>query len=367
MAVLYVGLIVLVLVMLQNYLYRKFWKNGLSLDLKFSAKEAFEGDNLYLQEELVNKKILPLTWLLVRFKVSKNLVFNDEIRGGADLQNQSDVFSIMMYQSIGRKMFFRCSKRGYYRLRNVDMTASNLLHTQNFMQRLDFNTELTVFPKILDDYEELDMMYKALDAAILSHSLINPDPFEFKGIREYNPTDPLRDINFKASAVAQQLMVNVHAPTSAKRLEIILNLEYHKPYPNLEIYEQAIRLAATAAGRYINDDVKVGFFCNGSDAFLGNQIRVFGGNSTAHLYSIYQALAGINLMFKPGHIAEHLESLDDVGAVYFIISSYHGKDFLNALESLKNSGHSYMVVVPTEDDMEINVEETGKIRLWKAL
>ena len=361
------GLVVFVLVFLQNYLYKKFWKNGLSINIKFSAKEAFEGDVLYLQEEIINKKILPLPWLMVRFKVSKNLVFNEEPRTGADLQIQGDAFGVMMYQSIGRKVFFECNKRGFYRLRNAEMIASNLLHTQNFIERLDFNTELMVFPKILDDYEELDISYKALDAAILSHSLINPDPFEFKGIREYNPTDPLRDINFKASAVAQQLMVNIHAPTSAKRLEIILNLEHYKPYPNSEIYEQAIRLAATVASRYIDDDVKVGMFCNGSYAFSGDKIRVFGGNSTAHLYAIYQALAGINLMFKPNHISEHIESLDDTGAIYFIISSYHGEDFLNALESIENRGYNYIVVVPTEDDTEINVEETDKIKLWKAL
>jgi len=365
--VLFVGLIVLALVLLQDHLYRRFWQEGLSLDIQFSAKEAFEGDSLYLQQHLVNKKILPLPWLVSRFKVSKNLVFDENTRRGPDLQSQNDAFSVMMYQSISRKMHFVCGGRGFYRLRNVEMVAGNLMYTRRLIKQLDCNTELTVFPKILDYYEELNLTYKALDAAVLSHSLINPDPFEFKGIREYNPTDSLRDINFKASAVAQQLMVNIHAPTAAKRLEIILNLEYHKPYPNFELYEQAIRLAATVASRYINDDVKVGLFCNGSDTFSGDQIKVFGGNSTSHLYAIYQTLAGINCMFKPAGISNYLEGLNDDGAVYLIISSYHGDDFLQSLEGMTAHGLSYMVIVPTEEGMEINTAETDKIRLWKAL
>jgi len=201
---------------------------------------------------------------------------------------------------------------------------------------------------------------------MLSNSLINPDPFEFKGIREYQPTDPLRNVNFKASAVSGHLMVNIHAPTSAKSLEIILNAEYNNPYPNFELYEQAIRLAGTIADKYIGEDVKISFFSNGSDIFTGNQIKIFGGNNPAHLYSVLQALARINLLYKPAGIANYLETLEDNSAVYLIISPYYGNDFLLALDSLEARGLNYMAVIPAEDSTE-NITETNKIKIWKAL
>jgi len=372
MIILFMGLVVLGLIVLQNYVYNKLWDKRLSLDIKFSAKEAFEGDSLILHEELSNNKFLPLPWVFVKFHLSRNLIFeDDESRRVSDANYQSDLFSIMMYQSIKRKMNFVCAKRGYYRLRSVNMLCTNLLYNNRFNKRVLCSSELTVFPKLLDAHEELDIIYRNLDATILSNSLINPDPFEFRGIREYQPTDPMRDINFKATAVAQQLMVNIHAPTSSKRLEIILNLEYNRPYPEFELYEQAIRLAATMAERYINQGVKLGLYTNGKDVFTSGNITVPGGEGPGQMYKIFQALAHIGLSFKAGHISEHLYNLRDEGEspVYLIISSYCEKDFVDAVDGMKQRGLSTFVIVPIQKsmDMDIGIIDTDDMRIWEAL
>ena len=372
MIIIFMGLVVLGLIALQNYVYNKLWDRRLSLNIRFSSKEAFEGDSLTLYEELINNKFLPLPWVFVRFHLSKNLVFeSDENQTISDAHYQSDLFSIMMYQSIKRKMNFVCNKRGYYRLRSVNIICTNLLYSSRFNKRVDCPSELTVFPRLLESYEDIDIIYRNLDATILSNSLINPDPFEFRGIREYQPTDPMRDINFKATAVAQQLMVNIHAPTSSKHLEIILNLEYNRPYPEFELYEQSIRLAATMVERYINQGVKLGLYTNGKDTFSSENIRVPGGSGPSHMYKIFQALAHIGLTFKAGHIASYLDNLRDEGEnpVYLIISPYCGKDFMDAVENMKYRGLSVFVVVPIQKSMDadIGIVETDDMRIWEAL
>ena len=372
MIIIFMGLVVLGLIALQNYVYTKLWDKRLSLDIRFSAKEAFEGDSLILYEELTNNKFLPLPWIFVKFHVSRNLIFeNNEEQSISDAHYQSDLFSIMMYQSIKRKMNFVCSKRGYYRLRNANLLCTNLLYSSRFNKKVECPSELTVFPKLLESHEDIDIIYRNLDATVLSNSLINPDPFEFRGIREYQPTDRMRDINFKASAVAQQLMVNIHAPTSSKRLEIILNLEYNRQYPEFELYEQAIRLVATLTERYINQGVKLGLYTNGKDTFTSENIRVSAGSGSSHMYQIYQALAHIGLSFKAGNIAPYLDGLRDEGEspVYLIVSSYCEGDFMDAVESMKNRGLSTFVIVPTQKgvDADINIVETKDMRIWEAL
>jgi uncharacterized protein (DUF58 family) len=372
MIIIFMGLVVFGLIALQNYVYNRLWDKGLSLDIRFSSKEAFEGDSLFLREELSNNKLLPLPWVFVKFNVSRNLVFeSDQHKSISDAHYQSDLFSIMMYQSIRRKMFFVCTKRGYYRLRNITMACSNLLYNRRFDKHVENFTELTVFPKLLGGHDDINLIYKNLDATMLSNSLINPDPFEFRGIREYQPTDPMRDINFKATAVAQQLMVNIHAPTSSKRLEIVLNLEYNRPYPEFELYEQAIRLAATIAERYIGQGVKLGLYTNGKDALIGENVVVGAGEGASHMYKVFQALARISLSFKVGHISMYLNELKDDGEspVYLIISPYCEQDFLDAVEVMKNRGLSVFVVVPTQKGMDdnIGVAETDTMRIWEAL
>ena len=368
MVILVMVLVVVGLILLQSVVYHKFWRQGLSLSVRFSSKEAFEGDSMYLLQELANKKILPLPWILMRYQLSKHLIFDDSpAESGTLVKNQSALFSVMMYQSVRRKLRFVCGKRGFYRLRTVSVTCNNLLHTRRFMDYADCNSELTVFPKILHDAEELQMIYKTLDAAMLSNSLINPDPFEFKGIREYSPTDPLRNVNFKASAVAQQLMVNIYAPTASKRLEIVLNVDHYTKYPNYELYEQAIRMAATVASRYIAEDVKVSFFTNGVDIYMGNQIKISGGNSSAHLHSILEGLARVDVFFRSVEMTPQLHNLQDDSVVYLIISSNHDADFLQALDGMQERGLDYFVIVPVEKDMRVDLAETDKIKLWEAL
>ena len=372
MIIIFMGLVVLGLIALQNYVYNRLWDRGLSLDIKFSSKEAFEGDSLFLQEELSNNKFLPLPWVFVKFNVSRNLVFENEQRKNiSDAHYQSDLFSIMMYQSIRRKMFFVCAKRGYYRLRNITITCSNLLYNRRFDKHVESFTELTVFPKLLDGYDDINLIYKNLDATMLSNSLINPDPFEFRGIREYQPTDPMRDINFKATAIAQQLMVNIHAPTSSKRLEIVLNLEYNRPYPEFELYEQAIRLAATITKKYIGKGVKLGLYTNGGDVVSIGNVTVAAGEGAGHMHKIFAALARIGLVFGAEHISPYLNNLQDDGEspVYLVISPYCEQDFLDAIEGMRKRGLSVFVVVPTQKgvDDDIGIIETDWMRVWEAL
>jgi hypothetical protein len=372
MIIVFMGLVVFGLVVLQNYMYNRLWDKGLFLDLRFSSREAFEGDSLILHEELTNNKFLPLPWVFVKFNVSRNLIFEgDQNKNISDAHYQSDLFSIMMFQSIRRRMPFVCSRRGFYRLRNITMACSNLLYNRRFNKNVENFTELTVFPKLLDTDNDINLIYKNLDATILSNSLINPDPFEFRGIREYQPTDPMRDINFKATAVAQQLMVNIHAPTSAKRLEIILNVEHNRPYPEFELYEQAIRLTATIAEKYISQGVKLGFYTNGKDVLVAENVSVAAGEGASHMYKVFQALAHIGFSFKAEHLSPYLNNLRDDGEspVYLVISPYCEQDFLDAIEGMKNRGLSVSVIVPVQKgvDDDIDIVETETMRIWEAL
>jgi len=367
MLIIVLGVIIAGVILLQAYTYRKFWDRALSLDFRFSDKEAFEGDALFLNAEISNRKMLPLPWLLLEYQLSANLVFPE----GSELEvgdlDKSGLYSVMMYKRVRRKMRFVCGKRGFYRLRRIRLTCSNLLHTQSFNKDIECTAELTVFPRLLENLDEFAMMVNSLDAMMLVHSLINPDPFTFRGIREYQPTDPLRSVNFKATAVAQQLMVNIHAPTSSKRLEIILNLEHYMSLPNYDLFEQAIRLAATFAHHYISEDVMVGFYTNGRDAFTGENVCIPSGTASPQLYAIYKALGKLALAFKPSHISAYMDTLEDTGSVYVIISTYHGDDFVTALERMEERGLSVMTVLPVEKSMTIGLGGSSKIKVWEAL
>ncbi|MCL2203708.1 MAG: DUF58 domain-containing protein [Defluviitaleaceae bacterium] len=367
MFILILGAVILAIVLLQSFAYKKFWDTGLVLRFAFSVTEAFEGDTASLNATLENKKFLPLPWLLVEYQLSTHLIFT----GGSGLEVgevvKSGLYSVMMYRRIRRKMPFVCGKRGYYRLRRVRLAGSNLLHTQTFTKDIVCASALTVFPSLLEDLDSLSLTLNNLEALLLTHALINPDPFTFRGIREYLPTDPLRNINPKASAITQQLMVNIHAPTSSKRLEIILNLEHYTLQPKDALFEQAIRLAATLAQRYIAGEVMVGLYTNGRDAITGDSAHIGAGTHASQLYAIYHALGRLALAFKPGPISGYLDTLQDGGCVYALISTYHGADMLAALQAMKARGLSAITIIPVDGEMEVKITPSPSITLWEAM
>ena len=367
MPIIILGAVAFTIFIIQNYVYKRLWNKGLSFDIRFSIKEAFEGDKLHLREELTNKKFLPLPWVYIRVGLPSSFIMLSE--GGSPIGSKgiiSSLYSIMSYTAIRKYHVFICKRRGIYNLRSVNVSTSNLLHNRKYNMVLRLNRELLVFPKILDDFHNLHILYKHLDAAILSNRLINPDPFEFKGIRDYVSTDALSSINFKASAVSQKLMVNIYAPNTTKRLVLVLNLEASRPSYPLELYEQAIRLTATLARHYINTGVQLGFTTNGRDSVVAEPVRLEAGTSTAHLYKIYECLARLSLTYKCEPLTEYISNLTDREQVYLFISPLINNEMLYAFEEMQSRGVDAYMVVPFFSGTDVVVPEKAGVFAWDA-
>jgi len=336
------GGLVLLIIFLQARIYAKFWDRHLTTAFRFSGKEAFVGDALVLHAEVANRKILPLPWLAMEYELSEHLRFDEEVEIGASIKQS--VFSVMGYRRVRRKMRFTCTRRGVYRLRRIKLSASNLLHTQTFVKQVLCTAELTVFPKLLDQYEDLSFIINHVDAMLTVRALINPDPFTFRGLREYTTHDPLRNINFKATAVAGELMVNIYAPTSSKQLEIILDLAHPPGYTNDDVFEHAISLAATLAQKYLSDEVQVGLMTNGRDVLIGAQPRLHCGEGPAQLLAIYHALSRLGIAFRPASITAMLAELHDVSKVYAIVSINQNEELSAAVMQMKARGLEAVVI-----------------------
>ena len=358
------GIAVLLIIHLQNYCYRRLWDKGLGFRVLFSQREAFEGDELMIRMELSNRKFLPLPWIHVKAEMSREFLQSDaDIEKDSFVQSAGIYTSILMFSMLRRRTYYVCKKRGVFKLSRANIRVSNLLHTEDFTKNVKLDSEVLVYPKTLD-YENIDLVYKTVDSVVVSKALINPDPFEFKGIRDYMPTDTLKSINFKASAVAQKLMVNIHAPTTAYKLTIVLNIDGAHYYPNLELYEQSIRLAATLAKHYIEREANLGFVTNGRDITSGEVLSVRGGNSGMHMYHIYEILARIDLRIRPEALFEYTDTISDRERFFLFISPYHSDEFMESFYKLKARQVSAHLIIPYYRRPTIGVE--GNVTFWDA-
>jgi uncharacterized protein (DUF58 family) len=356
---------------LHNVVYDRFWSRGVNVEMSFSSPTATEGDELVLYEVLSNANFLPLPWAELKFQTSRNLEFRD--KSGARISDgyyRRDLFSIMMRQKITRRLRFRCLRRGYHTIRNIDFVSGNLLMTKKYAAHFNCNAAVTVYPRLITT-GEFDMLYTRVMGSVVSQRFINPDPFEFKGIREYQPFDTFKSINFKAAARTGELMVNIHDNTVSTEVILMLNLQWHNDRINESLDEQSIRLAASLAERFISRGVPVRFVTNGQDIITGDGADIAEGSGAGHLFNIYEALARIKLANDPPQFADTLLAVASVKKgepLYLLISTYHRVDLTNAFMSLGRYGAKTEWILPYLPYTLLGVppELENKVTLWEV-
>ena len=147
--------------------------------------------------------------LQVGFQMHRNLRFADgENTSVSDQCYKRDIFSVGSYQKITRTISFYCSRRGYYELSQVELVTRSPLMNGKFYKTLESPDHFYVYPRMVDE-TRLEIPFQKIMGSVLSRKNLYEDPFEFRGIREYQPTDPMHKINWKVSARTDQWMVNL--------------------------------------------------------------------------------------------------------------------------------------------------------------
>ncbi|MDR1531853.1 MAG: DUF58 domain-containing protein [Clostridiales bacterium] len=364
MTVLIVILAIVLFVKLTDLIYSRYWNAGLKFSINFSRRTAFEGEPLELTEVLSNAAVLPLPWVAVKFRISRDLLFSDTRNAQiSDDYYRSDVFSVMMFQKITRRLPFVCGKRGFYIVKNIDLVSGNLLLNHKLIAHINCGESLTVYPRLIEP-RELSVPYKKITGELLARRFIQADPFEFKGIREYQPYDSFRSINFKATAKAGRFMVNVNDSTISQEIIAVLNLQPYASWFGDTLFEQAIRMAASLASRCVKDGVPFRMVSNGRDIITGREIDIHSGSGGEHLANIYKALARIDLSKEVKPIAPWLnEQTQD--AVYFLISTYQDSDLAEAFNQVRTRAFGVWVI-PAFRETAVKVPLDDFVRKWEV-
>ncbi|HET9532377.1 MAG TPA: DUF58 domain-containing protein, partial [Blastocatellia bacterium] len=152
-------------------------------------------------------------------------------------------------------------------------------------RRIDASGEILVYPKPqgLDDfYHALPM----LAGRIQSHARGSGD--DLYAIRRYNPSDHLRNIDWKATAKSTDLMVREHMREDEWRLTIVFDTARPESADDDKFeakFERAIVMAASLANHFILERADVELITP------DDQRNVASGSGYEHLYKILRSLA----------------------------------------------------------------------------
>lgn len=343
---------VFLLYMLQGHLYRKYWRKNLSADITFSKSTAVEGEEVNLLETVVNKKLLPLPLLKVKFMTSKYLEFQDGTNSSiTDNYYRNDLLPIMMYQKLTRTLPFVCSHRGYYSITALELVCSDIFISFEGVLTKKMEATLYVFPKPVDT-NKLTPPFRKMLGTLLTKRYLNEDPFEFRSIREYQSYDTLKSINWKASAKTGSYMVNVKDYTASQEVKILLNVEQESVWRYEDLEEESIRLTASLAAAFMEQGIPVSVATNGRDIITKDAITLPAGSGSSHLNSLYEALSRIDTSLPKKPFVSTV--WEDTTADYLIVISYYQKeDLQELLMSLQAKKTDFTWIIPTNHELKI--------------
>lgn len=279
-------LLLFLLAFLVRWLYARFWDRGLSCVVSFRDEYAVEDEVSALREVVVNDKLLPLPVVEIDFHMDKRLQFGDGQNASvSDRTYRRDVFALSVRQKITRTLDFKCVGRGWFRIEEAGIMAQDLFLTRKYLTSQPQNTDFYVLPRPVPT-EQINIPFSRVMGAVVSRRKVYDDPFEFAGLRGYSRGDPMKYINWKATARAGELLVNLHESTLAQKVIMLLDMEGKGVLQADFLNETAVRIACSLCERLLREGVELSIFSNGTDVQTGLPLKlegVSGGASALYL------------------------------------------------------------------------------------
>jgi len=291
----------LILILLEYLAYRRWAMTGLKYDRVFSTRQAFEGETIQMLETIRNEKPLPLPLLTVESRMNGNLSLSSHANLEVnEIGYHKSLFTLMPFSKITRTHQVTCLKRGFYEVKSLAVCIHDLFGLIRVAENeIAVHAGIIVYPKLFDP-GLFDLPSHSLMGNLIVRRWIAEDPFLLSGVREYESGDPMKSINWKASAKTGDLKVNQFVHSANTKLMMLLNVESSEAQwgrdGDTEPVEQGISICATLAKKTIDQGMEAGFAANGQP--YGNNhgmIYLECMSGEQQLYALWESMAMLNL------------------------------------------------------------------------
>lgn len=302
-------------------LYKKHWEDNLNAKVVFEDECVTQGDKGYIREELSNSKYLPLPVVSVKFNLHNSIVYDEKKNiAVSDKQYRSDTVSLMSYKQINRRFMVTYTKRGVYSIDSLTLNTKDIMSTCKMSKTFKEDTIIYVYPAH-SRYRDVIAPFSRIVGEALRNRFLFEDPFEFKGIRDYTGTEPMKKINWSASARTGRLMVNNYYDTSSRFITIFLDIVNDHIWKRDDQVEECIRITRNYLEGFAKNQVPVRIVTNGIDCFDGKPIVMESGASVGVVESCLKKMARIDISAKTEHIASYFEENEaDNGELSILLS-----------------------------------------------
>lgn len=320
-------------------------------------KRAFVGESIDVTFSVTNRKALPLPWLQIRENAPEQMPAEDVATAPSTVQGAvsfTRTTSLAWYQRVAWRHRYFCEARGYFRFGPALLHAGDVFgffdNTREVM-KLDY---VTVLPRLFD-LTALGLPTRRPFGEERGGSPIFEDPSRLVGIRDYRAGDPLKRIEWKATARRGVLQSRVYEPSSALYLLVALNvstLEHvWEGYDPVRL-ERAISVAGSVVRWALEHRYAAGLLANSSYPGADRVMSIPTGRAPEQLTRILEALA----MVSPFTIAPLEDVLEEaarklpLGATVVLVASLCTEKLAATLVRLQSRGYPLALLWVADDE-----------------
>ncbi|MFP4371655.1 MAG: DUF58 domain-containing protein [Halanaerobium sp.] len=348
----------------------KFYHYSIFKNLKISHR--LKNDHFFLNEnietiiEVENNSFLPILWLKFEEYLPGKLTTLDEQH--------------LSYFKAGEKKEWRfqlkAKKRGLHKIGPLRWEMGDFMGYQLTKGELE-ELEVYIYPKIID-LEELGLASRIPFGNSRWPQPIYKDPYRNAGIREYQHSDRLNKIHWKATAKTGELKSRKNESTVSIDTALVLNMSQNDY--GLKFLERKTELAVTAAAsiayylnraghsyKFLSNAVIVGRdkeeFKAYQDQILEekttaaesstdfkNYLKLPSGSGDGHLQQLLELLARAEISKSDNFLNLLTEELDlGWGGTLIIFTEKDDQELMQVVQNLLRRGYNIKIMIMGEE------------------
>lgn len=265
---------------------------GVTYSRTLHQRRAIFGEEVALDVELVNDKLLPLTWL----HVEDDAPFGLSITGGTVIAGGlrprlHHLLPLLPFQRVRRRLTVVCDHRGDHAFGPARLSSGDPFGLHRRSRRVEQQQQLLVYPKLFG-LESFPVASRVPLGELRARITLIDDPSRVAGVRDYRPGDPLRHIDWRATARANGLLVREFEQTATVRAAVFVDMRrrlFGPPGSIDDVLEFTIAVGASIVSTLVERGVATGLYASG--LVDGHPIVREPGSSPAALPAMLELLA----------------------------------------------------------------------------
>ncbi|MGH2417055.1 MAG: DUF58 domain-containing protein [Candidatus Limnocylindria bacterium] len=207
-------------------LWSRYGLDSVGYERRIGTSRAVWGDQVPLDVEVWNRKLLPLPLLTADDHVTDTLrvagkpLVASERPGQAALQNS---WSLLWYERVIRHLVIDARRRGAFTFGPVRLTVSDLFERGTNSEERELPGELLVRPRMVP--VRLPPVAAAPLGVARARTSLFTDPSRVAGVRHYQPGDPVRRIHWRATARVGEPVSRRYEPVHERQVLIAVDLQ----------------------------------------------------------------------------------------------------------------------------------------------